>query len=275
MKYPVEPNQKQEMLLEIDKQFIEDRLTLNAYLKGRSVGGNEYWSEIPFLARNMVYLNRLLIKLPPPLRLQATMGLNQLVFDDIKRMGFGGSISDFFQYSPNIQPKEPTCRYFQMAPILDIPIEYMTYPIIDFQEVSFLEYRLCNSSCITIDEAFNLAKEKPDSRRIDGKIVQNYFIKEKIFKSEGEFLFLRIDRRTSFFSLEFYIRSSKIEIMSIEKLVKTFLGENNIYTFICDPILRDHKKLVIIAAYEFNRKTLDNYVNFFKDRFRSQRIIPM
>ncbi|WNF35214.1 hypothetical protein RJD24_12120 [Bacillaceae bacterium IKA-2] len=272
MSYPVSPNQTQKDLLEIDIKFIEDEISLDEFIKEHKYSSKEYWKEVPFLANNMVYLNRFLIKLPVPLRLQAAMALNQLTFDDLKDMGFGGSINKFFQYNPKNQLK-PTLRYFELAPFLDIPIEYMNRQR-EFQNVSFDEYELKNSASISIADAFKVAKEKPNSRQIGAKIVQNHFLKGKIFEDEPEQLFLRIDRRQRFYSLEFFIRSHNIKLGTIEELTKTFLGKDNSHIYICDAFLRDHKKLIFLGAYEFNVKALENYVDYLKDRFRSQKVIP-
>lgn len=265
--------------LEFDKMFSKGEINLDDFDKKHATGEKENWVEIIELISNPILFNNLLLKLPAPKRLQVLREVQGLSFNDIKKIGIGGSINRYFisKYSDsfNMNRSHP-----KLAIILDIPLTFLIVdrPIYtgmdNFNEYNFLDK--ANKKISGEDLAGKVLKNV-GYRDITGYTMKNHIGKKgKIFFNENDFLFVRCDKHSNgIFLVEFYLHPiSEINFNSFKEFASYFGGriKEVLYT---DSILRPHKKLILVGYW--NDKNDPNKLNEFINnqiKYKNMILIP-
>lgn len=234
-----------------DLKFAEGKINYEVFAKKRQEDKKEQWNEIRYVASNPFLLHTLLKNLKVEHRLRAFKRLNEYTFEDIKQLGFGGSIHMFFKYAPgNLKDRGFTANRARLATILDIPIVFalMDKPTPEDRiQYNFMEYRELGERV-----SFKKLKDKivrPERREISSFILESSTNEIDLFVYFNETLFCRVDLRKTFFVVELHLQSClSIEIQAINRLVEYF--DNRIsYVILSSPVLRDSFKLSLIGTY--------------------------
>jgi hypothetical protein len=259
--------------LKLAEEFLYKRINEEVYIKRR--GNYKKWEEAEFLAKDSRMFSRLLQQLRRVFRVNLMRELNELDISDIIMMITQGitksnsSISKYFTYEPNKMEQESRSqRIGQLAIILDIPYIFALQDTCNvFQEnENFTEYKITNLDVIP-KETIAEYTSPVLFREITGIGIIN---RQSLFPFLTDIVFARIDRRKSFFTIEFFIREG------IEMLPYDILNEMNrslklkgIQTALLTTafLRKGYKKLILVCAYSGQVPAeLHRYVENIKQR---------
>lgn len=235
----------------IDQLFAEGKITLEEFLKKRSLGPYERWNEMSYIAAHPFLLRSFLLKLPVELRLQAIRSLYGYTSKYHEKLGeFGGSLSNHFKYDVGLDRKiEYTTLKARIAVSLDIPLVYVLkdQPTkYELEHYDFVEYFEIGEEISLVDLKSIISR--PSERRISCYIIKMDIPSFGLLPYSSDYLFCRVDLHKTFFVVEFYLQKyTNTDIASIFKLVGYF--DNVCRVVVSTPLLRDSRKLSIIGTY--------------------------
>lgn len=273
------PEKRKENLIQIKKQydadlaFTEGKFTKDEFEREHRKGSREEWIEIPYVSKSLFFLESLLKMLPIAQRLIAVKDMYGYSYNDIRKIGgFGGSIHQFFKYEHKKSEtvanknddrlketnehtdelKEPSFQRARLSIILDIPFVYVLKDKpnhLDIVNFYGLEFKLAGQTLL-----FHKIPEQifsPIKRSIKAYKVENRMGHTVLFPSENEWVYMRLDLRKEFYTVEFYLRTHlDIDLVTINRIVKFFKSHShNICVIISRPLLSDSFKISIVATY--------------------------
>lgn len=273
----------------IDLLFAEGKITLEEFLKKRSLGPYERWREMRYVAANPFFLRSFLLKLPVELRLQAVRALYGYSSKYHKNLGeFGGSISEHFRYETGIlEDRKFTTQKARLAISLDIPLVYILRDNptdIERQHYDVMEYMEIGEK-VSFKELRGVLK-RPSQRKISCYIIKDEIPNNDLLKSSNNNLICRVDLHKTFFVVEFYLESYvSIDIQSIQWLIAYFEKEV-CKVILSTPLLRDTKKLSLIGVYikeqqsnaiEFSDYLINNWSGeqLYPSNYKFENSVPL
>ena len=262
----------------IDLLFAEGKITLEEFLKKRSLGPYERWREMRYVAANPLFLRSFLLKLPVELRLQAVRALYDYSSKYHKNLGeFGGSISEHFRYEPGIlEDRKFTTQKARLAISLDIPLVYILRDNpteIERQHYDVMEYLEIGEK-VSFEELGSVLK-RPSKRKISCYIIKDEIPNNNLLKSSNNNLICRVDLHKTFFVVEFYLESYvSIDIQSIQWLIAYFEKEV-CKVILSTPLLRDTKKLSLIGVYiKEQQSNAIEFSDYLMNNWSGEQLFP-
>ncbi len=234
-----------------DLLFAERKINYNKFVEIRNDGEHEKWDEISYVAQSPFFLHSLLMNLKVEHKLRVFKELNEFSFEDIKKLGFGGSIHSFFKFDPEqIRDRSLTEKRARLAIVLDIPVVFTLkdYPTTEERfSYNFIEYREF-SETISFYDLKNRIK-RPRERAISTYRFEKSFKKDELYNLLTETVFCRLDLRKSFFVIELHPRSVlDIDLSAVRKMIEIF-DHQVIRVIAYIPPLRDSYKVCLIGTY--------------------------
>lgn len=235
----------------LDLLLVEGKINYDEFVESRKQGKTEKWDEVSYVSQHPFFLHSFLMRLKVENKLRVFKELNNLSFDAIKKLGFGGSSHDFFKYDPaQLGVREYTTQRARLAVILDIPIVFLLidYPSIEERNsYDFMEYRELGEK-ITFKKLSNIIN-RPKQRVITPYILEKNSSEVKRCNFFGENVFCRIDLHKSFFIVELYPRSGlDVDVITVCKIMENLDHKvTRVVSYV--PYLRDSPKLCLIGTY--------------------------
>jgi hypothetical protein len=239
--------------LELAEEFLNKRIDEKEYIHRR--GNYKKWDESELLARDPIIFMRLLKQLRRVFRVNLMRVVNELDTSHIIMMFNEGrsksnsAILKFFNVEPMEQESSPR-RIAKLAIILDIPYLFALQDSCNFldDQDNFIEYIISNPSVI-YKEQIEKYITPVKYRIITGLGIVN---RESLFPFQTEITYVRIDRRPSFFTIEFFIKQN-LEITSDVLFdITNSLKLNAIKKAIVTTAFfrKGYKKLILVGTYK-------------------------
>jgi hypothetical protein len=246
----------------IDLLLVEGKINYNEFVESRKQGETEKWDEVSYVSQHPFFLHSFLLSLKVEHKLRVFKEMNKLSFRDIKNLGFGGSIHDFFIYDPKqYEDREYVTQRARLAIILDIPIVFLLrdYPSIAEQNTyNFMEYWELGEK-ISFKNLSNKIKQ-PKQRVITPCILEKKSSEDKRCNFFSENIFCRIDLHKTFYVVELHPRSGlDVDVITIRRIIEDFDHKvNRVVSYA--PHLRDSLKICLIGPYnEVQSRDADMY----------------
>jgi hypothetical protein len=257
--------------------FVKGNINEDEYIK-EAIVKNRRMYEMIEIVKDKHFFNQYISKVPyfvRPRALKEVHGLSNLMIRNMRDTeGFKGTIDNIMIGNFQINSIK-AASFYDLAIILDVPYEYLSaeHPIMDrVNPNSFFEYvKVKNSKTLkaVLEDVIQRPKEE---RNIKGYILRNEY---STFNSPE---YIRTDKRTQFFSLEFFVGSiAQIDDNAIENIIN-MLPEDRVHcVLLSKALLRDVWKVSFLGLYDNNdihKEYLEKLLPELKERFDAKEIYP-